>query len=77
METGHAKKGKRRLSSNREAPAFPHWRTVLLPVIGLALPRLGNERGGRAANFEKIPNNSIKFDKFTGFSIKNESGKSL
>ena len=67
METGHAEKGKRRSSPDRGRPAGSVRPAILLPATGTALLRSGTRREERAANFDKIPNNSINIDKFTGF----------
>ena len=64
METGHAKKGKRRSAPRLRIPAGSVRPATLLPAIGIALSHPGTDREGRAGNFDKIPKNPIKFDKF-------------
>ena len=66
METGHAKKERRRPAPRHRRPAGSARPTTLLPVVGAAPSRPGAERAGRAANFDKIPKNSINS---RGFSI--------
>ena len=67
METGHAKKERRRPAPCHRRPAGSARPAILLPVVGAAPSRPGAERAGRAANFDKIPINSINLDKFTWF----------
>ena len=67
VETGHAKMGKRRYAPRHGRPAGSVQPATLLPAAGSALSRPGTNREGRAGNFDKIPNNSVKSDKFTGF----------
>ena len=75
METGHAKKGKRRSAPDRGRPAGSVRPATLLPAIGMNPPALvgfylsrpGTGREGRAVNFDKIPKNTINIAKFTGF----------
>ena len=67
VETGHAKMGKRRYAPRPGRPAGSVQPATLLPAAGSALSRPGTNREGRAGNFDKIPNNSVKSDKFTGF----------
>ena len=75
METGHAKKGKRRSAPDRGRSAGSVRPATLFPAVGMNPPALvgfylsrpETEREGRAGNFDKIPKNTINIDKLTGF----------
>ena len=64
METGHAKKGKRRPTPRHRRPVSSAQPATLLPAVGAALSRPGAECAGRAGKFDEFPKNSIKFEKF-------------
>ena len=63
METGHAKKGKRRPTPRHRRPAGSARPATLLPAVGAAPSRPGAECAGRAGKFDEFPKNSINFDK--------------
>ena len=63
---GTRKRGKRRQAPHQGRPAGSVRPAILLPALGTALSRPGNDSGERAGNFDKIPNNTINIDKFTG-----------
>ena len=75
METGHAKKGKRRSAPDRGRPAGSVRLAILLPAVGINPPALvgfylsrsRTAREERAGNFDKIPKNSINMGTLKNF----------
>jgi len=75
MDARNPEKGKRRQAPHQGRPAGSVRPAILLPVLGTALSRPGTGREERAGNFDKIPNNTINIDKFTGYFDKKRKRK--
>jgi len=77
MDARNPEKGKRRQAPHQGRPAGSVRPAILLPALGTALSRPGTGREERAGNFDKIPNNTINIDKFTGFFDKKRKRKNI
>ena len=77
MDARNPEKGKRRQAPHQGRPAGSVRPAILLPALGTALSRPGTGREERAGNFDKIPNNTINTDKFTGFFDKKRKRKNI
>ena len=76
VDTNYPKKIKRRFAPHRGTPTLSHhrWATPPSPaginppaLVGFYLSHSGMSHKAHAVNFDKIPKNTIKLDKFTGF----------